>query len=343
MEGRGPDADGGSRGLAAGAAGALIGGGAGDAGGGQAGQAGGWVQARGAAPASVHHNADAGDGEGGFRDRCRQHDSPCVGRPERSVLVGGRQVAVQGQDQGAAAVQGRLDAADFRHAWKEGEDVALVICQRRADGSRNCVGQVADVRDVGFGVFDGDRVLAAGAFDDVGVHQAGQAGAVGGGGHGQQPQVGAQHALQVEAQGEAEVGFKGPFVDFVQDDGRDAVQAGVGLQAAEQQAFGDDFDACLRRTGAVEAGAVADGFPQWLVEQEGHAGGGGAGGEAAGFQHQDAAVVPPRGVEQGERHDGGLPAPGGATSTALRPAFSAACRAGIASVTGRSRFSTIGG
>ena len=57
---------------------------------------------------------------------------------------------------------------------------------------------------------------------------------------------GPQHALQVEAQRQAEVGFQRAFVDFVQDHRGDAVQAGIGLQAAEQQALGDDLDRGFR-------------------------------------------------------------------------------------------------
>ena len=141
---------------------------------------------------------------------------------------------------------------------------------------------------------------------DLGVHQAGQAGAVGGGGHRQQPQLGAQHALQVEAERQAEVGFQRALVDFVQDHRGDAVQAGIGLQAADQQALGDDLDAGFGGAGAVQAGAEADGAADRLVQQQGHAGGGGAGGEAARLQHQDPAVAAPGGVKQGERHEGGL-------------------------------------
>ncbi len=140
----------------------------------------------------------------------------------------------------------------------------------------------------------------------VGIHQAGQAGAVGGGGHRQQPQIGPQHALQVEAKSEAEVGFERAFVDLVQNDRGNAIQAGIGLQAAEQQALGDDLDPGLGRAGAVEAGAVADGAAHRLAEQEGHTGGGGAGSEAARFQHQDAGVAAPRRVKQRERHQRGL-------------------------------------
>ena len=60
------------------------------------------------------------------------------------------------------------------------------------------------------------------------------------------------------------------------------------------------------RDGAVEAGAVADGLADRFVQQRGHARGGGARGEAARLQHQDAPVAAPGRVEQCERDDGGL-------------------------------------
>ena len=63
--------------------------------------------------------------------------------PQRAVLLGRRQVAMQRQDRGAAAVQRRLGAADFRHAGQEGENVARMLGQRGADGAGHGVRQVA--------------------------------------------------------------------------------------------------------------------------------------------------------------------------------------------------------
>jgi hypothetical protein len=77
-----------------------------------------------------------------------------------------------------------------------------------------------------------DRVGAALAFDHGGVaEQAGDAGAVEGGAHHQQAQVGAEHALGVEREGEAEVGVEAALVEFVEEDGGDALQAGVVEEA----------------------------------------------------------------------------------------------------------------
>ena len=159
-----------------------------------------------------------------------------------AVLLGGRQVAVQWQDLGAAALERGLGAADFRHAGEEGENVAGVLRQRGANGAGHGVRQFARHGDVAFGVLEGDREHPAEAFDNLGVHQPGETGAVGGGGHRQQPQFGPQLPAQIEAQRESQVRLERTFVDFIQDHRRDAIEAGIGLQAAHQQALGDDLD-----------------------------------------------------------------------------------------------------
>ena len=53
-----------------------------------------------------------------------------------------------------------------------------VFGQRGAYGTGGGIGQVADVGDVALVVFHGHREHASGAFDDFGIHQAGQAGTV---------------------------------------------------------------------------------------------------------------------------------------------------------------------
>ena len=156
--------------------------------------------------------------------------------------------------------------------------------------------------DVAGGVVDRDREHAAGAGHHFGAHQRGQAGAVGGGGHRKQAQFRPQHGLQVEAEGQRQVGFQRPLVDLVQDDRGDAIQAGIGLQAAHQQALGDHLDPRLGRDRGVQAGAEADRAAERFTQQRGHARGGGAGGEPARLQHQDLAALPPGRVEQGQRH-----------------------------------------
>ena len=139
-----------------------------------------------------HGQRCLGDGGG-------QHDAARLGRPQRAVLLGRRKIAVQRQDQRAATLQRGLGAPDFRHAGQESEDVAVMLRQRCADGAGDGVGQVADMGDVARLMLDRDREHPAGAFDHLRIHQPGQAGAVGGGGHRQQAQFRPQHALEIKA------------------------------------------------------------------------------------------------------------------------------------------------
>ena len=241
-----------------------------DADSGQPGQAGRRVEARRAAPAAVDHDADARDGQRGLGDGGGQHDAACVGRAQRAVLLGGRQIAVQRQDKRAAALQRGLGAADFRHAGEEGEDVAVMLrpvrrgwLGRRRRAGRG-MGDVARWRARSV-----DRENAAGAFDDVRVASAPDRRAPSAVADiASRRRSGRSMRCRSRHKASAEVGFERAFMDFVQDHGRDAVQPGIGLQAAEQQALGDDLDAGFGGSSAVEAGAVADGAADWLTQQD---------------------------------------------------------------------------
>ena len=228
-----------------------------------------------------------------------------AGRSALSCSAGGRS-PWEREHERAAAGQRLFGAADLAHAGQEGEDVAVMRRQRRADGVGHGGGQVAHGGEVAFAVFDADREQAAGAFDDLGVQQRAKAGAVGGGGHRQQAELRAQFSLEIEAEGERQVGVECPFVHLVEDHAGDAFEIGVCLQAAHQQPLGDDLDAGGGGDGGVEAGAVADAGAHGLADQRRHACGRGAGGEAAGFEHDDLARAEPGGFAQGERDQGGL-------------------------------------
>ena len=68
-------------------------------------------------------------------------------------------------------------------------------------------------------------------------------------------------------------------------------------------------------------------WPTGLAEQRGHAGRGGAGGQAARLEHQDAAVAAPGRLEQGERHQRGLAGAGRRDEHGVRAGSSAASSA----------------
>jgi hypothetical protein len=150
------------------------------------------------------------------------------------------------------------------------------------------------------------RKFFARTFDQLGVEQRDQPRGVGRGRHRQQAEFRPQGALQVKAKSQRQIGLQRAFVHLVEDNRRDAIQAGIGLQTANEQAFRHHFDAGAGGHGGIEAGAVADGFAHGLTQQRGHAGGGGAGGQAARFQHEDAAVAAPGGREQRQRHQRGF-------------------------------------
>jgi hypothetical protein len=319
MQRLGPEPDRHPRSLAPGAAGALGGGGTADAGGDEARQPHARIGARRAAEAAIHDDAHPRHRQRGLGDAGGEHHAPLLGRAERAVLLGGRQVAVQRQHQRTASLQCRLGATDLAHAGQEGEHIALMRGQRLPDGARDGLGQVARAGQVARGMAYRDRMRPAGALDHRRIQKRGEPGGIGGGRHGEQPQLRPQRALQVEAEGEREIGIQRALVDLVQDHGAHPLQPGVGLQAAHQQPLGDDLDPRFGRNRALQPRAVADATPDWLADQRSHARRGGAGGEAARLQHHDAPSAEPRRLAQGQRHQRGLPRAGGCHENRVRP------------------------
>ncbi len=173
------------------------------------------------------------------------------------------------------------------------------------------------------------------ALDDGRIaHQARKAASVQRRGHGDQPQVGPQPGLRVERQCQTEIAVEAAFMDFVEQHRRYAGQFGIGLDARDEDAFGDDGHAGRGADLRVHARGIAKGAADRLLCECGHALGGGARGEATGGQEQDSPV------HQGWSRRAGatavvLPAPGGATRTALGASASAVSRSGRTAVTGR--------
>ena len=91
--------------------------------------------------------------------------------------------------------------------------------------------------------------------------------AIGGGRHRDQPQFRPQHALQVAAQRQRQVGLQRALVHLVEDHGGDAVEPRIGLQPADQQPLGDHLDPGRRRDGGVQPGAIADRAADRLAQQ----------------------------------------------------------------------------
>src|ERR1700691_2804437 len=77
--------------------------------------------------------------------------------------------------------------------------------------------------------------------------------------------------LYVECKRQAEIRIERPFMELIEDDGGDSLQRRVSQDHAAEDAFGDDFDACLRRDARHEPHAKPNSILDRLAEQHGHA------------------------------------------------------------------------
>ena len=145
-----------------------------------------------------------------------------------------------------------------------------------------------------------------GALDHRRVQHRGQPARIRGGRHRQQPQFGAQRALQIQAERQRQIGVQRAFVNFVEQHGGHAVQARIGLQAAHQQPLGHDLDARGGGYRAVQPRAIADALAHLLAQQERHPLRRRPRGEAARLQHHDAPVAAPGRGQQRQRNQRGL-------------------------------------
>ena len=149
-------------------------------------------------------------------------------------------------------------------------------------------------------------MAAALAFDHRRVaHQRRETGAVERRRHGEQAEVGPQRALRVERQRQAEIAVEAALVDLVEQHGGDAGQLGIGLDALQEDALGEDEDPGARRAPAVEPRGIADRLADRLAGQLRHPLGRGARREPARRQQQDLAAAPGL-AEQGGRDRRGL-------------------------------------
>ena len=141
------------------------------------------------------------------------------------------------------------------------------------------------------------------------------------GGHDDDFEIGAARLLQSLGQGQGDVAQEIALVKFIEDDHGDAVKAGVVLEPAQENALGDKTDAGAEAGAVVEADLVADLGAERAVALPGHAGGDGAGGDAAGLEDDDAVAAGSarRGRPGSSRSIWGtwvvLPEPVGATRT----------------------------
>ena len=268
--------------------------------------------------AGVDHGAHAGHGEARLGDvGADDHPPPTRrARGQGEVLVGSFVGARQRADvhrgrQGARCPEAIDHPAHVGDPGDERQHVALgALGDDRADRAGH--EPVEPVARPGDEVAHLDGVGAALGADHrrrggrAGAEQRGEAVRVERGRHGEHPEVGPQPTPDVEQQRQGQIGHEVALVHLVEDHEAGALQARVGLDAADEDALGHDLDPGAAADPTLVAGAVADGRADRLAEQVGHALGRGAGREAARLEHHDPLVDEPRFAEQVQRHHGRL-------------------------------------
>jgi len=114
------------------------------------------------------------------------------------------------------------------------------------------------------------------------------------GGHDDEFEVGADGLLDFAEEGQGEIGVEIAFVEFVEDDEADpphAFQIRIVEELAGEDAFGEDADAGGGGEAFFEADVVADLAAEGPAIFVGDAFGGGAGGDAAGLEHDDVGMI----------------------------------------------------
>ena len=267
------------------------------------------IEARTAGAAGIDDHPHLGDCQRGFRDRGRQHDPPQSAdgrRRQRGLLTGEGQRPVKRQDLGRQIRQQRGDAPDLGLAGKErqqrvarrgiagreggGDQTRGLGDQPAACGQRPVEPVRLDRERPAFGA-DHRRVGQQGR-DRLGLQRRR---------HHHQGKVRAQHRPRLPGEGKSQIGVQAALVELVEYHAADAGQRRIGLQHPRQDAFGDDLDAAARD--ALAPHPKPDALTQRLAQLVGQPPRGGAGGEAARLQHQDAALHV---IHQRQRHARGL-------------------------------------
>ena len=305
-----PEADGAAGRGAAGAAGALVGGGAGDVFDQQRVDAAPGIEARHAREAGVDHEADAVDGQRGFRNIGGDDDFPPVVAGDGGVLVVGRQFAVEWEEEralgGGGLAEGFDRALDFIGAGHEDERVAGVVPFARGAfvglGGGVPRGVAVGMQRLGE-VLDLDGKGAAfGADEFAGLQIRLEQARVERGGHRDQQQVGPRGFLELEGLGEGDVAVDVALVEFVEQDCGDAGQVRLRKHLAQKDAFGLELDARGGAADGLEADLVADFAAELDAAFLGDALGQQARGEAAGLEHDGLAGAQRAQVDQHLRH-----------------------------------------
>ncbi len=100
--------------------------------------------------------------------------------------------------------------------------------------------------------------------------------------------------------------MQAPFVEFVEDDQPVLLERGIAADHPREDALGDDLDAGARRDPGIEPGAIAHRRAGFLPDRSRHVLRRRSRRDPARLQHDDFPPAEPTGVEQEERHAGGL-------------------------------------
>jgi hypothetical protein len=109
--------------------------------------------------------------------------------------------------------------------------------------------------------------------------------------------------LHFAAQRQRQIGLQAALVKLVEDHQADAVERGVLLQPARQDALGHDLDARLWPDALFKAHAIAHGLARAFVAQRRHALGNCARRQTPRFEHHDALRAQPGLVQQRGRYN----------------------------------------
>ena len=257
----------------------------------------------------VDHVAHARHGDRRLGHVGGEDDPPAAVRPERPLLLGGRQAGVQRQDVGVGQLlvgEGGGGVADLALAAQEHEDVAGALPPQLVDRGPDAVDLV--LRSSG-PVAHLDRVGPPRHLDHRGVEVVGEALRVDGGRRDDQLEVGTA-GEQVGEVAEQEVDVEAALVGLVDDDRVVAPQQAVALQLGQQDAVGHELDLRVLADLVGEPHRVAHPTAQLGAQLLGDAGGHRAGGQPAGLGVPDQRLRAAAELEAHLRQLGALARPG---------------------------------
>ena len=261
----------------------------------QPGDSGGLVELRAARKASIDHHRHPVERQRSFSDCCRQHDPPPTLRItlDRSALDSGFDLTVEWQNQRAGQLvsQPLADPLDLTDAGQEHQNVTRLL----APGGQHRTGHRVLYPQFGPRAqpFDRQRMGLACAFDNRCItQQFRKAGAVDRRAHHHQPQIGAQHRLAFDGQGQPQIAIEVPFVRLVKQHRRNASQLRIVQHGRNEDRLGHHQHAGSGAALAVEPGQIANRFAGCFTDQLGHPFGRRACSNPARREQDHAAVAP---------------------------------------------------